>query len=714
MKAAGSMVLSAGTLGLIGCGGSGTGTGSGNNPTGSKSFTGQVATQPGVSQSSLIVAAGLSTTAITNGTFSVSAPTDAPSLVTVLNPKTKVVLFMGMYDPTISGTFMLNAKSTAITYLFFALGGSTMARNGQKALLEAIKANAATTTFITVVTERIAANAPPSDPQVVAALSSAAKAIAPSVANAAARVQPQAAIPTLLLIQPSGEVNGVTFVQQTSGTGNGFNVQNVKRRGGYVYTYLTGHVSSTGVTTSVTPPTQVGAVLEIASTSSLLKLGSGWSPTASAVVPLTLQGSDSKSLYQMVFLAPIYGAPTPAFFADSLWAKEVPKWNQSLLNLCQDTFVGYIANIIFSAIGFGGLTWLHAELGVAVANLTAIPSVATLLAQAAGPNVLLSDLANVSLKEFVAGDISQALLKDIGVLLRTASAEAAATLEAGALSAAVLAAIEVAVATFLVVGAIGLAVDLGAVAIDTSVGDRGDLFTATVVKQTLILSPLAPNVAPGGRVSFSVKPPTGLTGTINYDWTQTSQFATLSSADGVVGNSITTSSTSVDLVTTGSDANPITVTVTGYETINGVRTEFGKAQTVVKLTTDLTVASSRTIVLKENPDGSGRQFIYEFNCFSPVAGAKSYQINGATLYDYQYARGAPPVDTKLDTDMDFVSYQIPADGSQSFFNIGGIGYMNPELSVESGGYFPGNGLGQVGSIVAAVDAEPNPTVTITF
>jgi hypothetical protein len=707
MIGAGTLVLSAGTLGLIGCGGSGTGFGTAPQG-GSSSFTGQVAAQPGVNQADLIVHAGLTTTKLTNGSFTASAPQDAPSLVAVSNPKTKTMLFMGMYDPSIPGTLALNSSSTAITYLFFALGGSTMPRNGQKALLDAIKAHAATKTFITVATARIAANAPPSDPQLVAALSTAAHAIAPSVKNPTAS-RPQF-IPTLLLIEPSTEVNGVTFVQQSTGAGAGFEVQNAKRRGGYVYTYLTGHVNAAGVTTPVNPPTQVGSPLEIISTASLLKLGSGWKPTTSFTVPLNLQGSDSKSLYQMVFLAPIYGAPTPAFFGDAMWSTEVATWDKALASLSKNTFVGYIANILFSAIGFGGLTWVQGELAAAVANLTAIPSVAALLTQAAGEDVLLGDLANVTLKEFLAGDISKALLQDVGVLLRTASAEAAAILEAGAVSAAVLSAIEVAVVTFVVVGAIALAADLGAVALDTSIGDRGDLFSATVVKQSLILSPQNPAVRPGARVEFSVKPPTGLQGKIDYHWTQTSSFATLSAADGTVGNSITSPSTSVALVTTGSDSNPVTVTVTGFVTVNGVRTQFGVAQTVVKFNGNQTVQSGRIFVIKNNPDNSGRQFVFEFDTFAPVPGAKSYAINGATLYDYQYARGAPAVDTSLDTDITFVSYQIPADGSQSFFNVGGIGYMNPELSVESGGYSPE----QIQTIIAAVKTGPAPIVTINF
>ncbi|HWD40342.1 MAG TPA: hypothetical protein VG944_15950 [Fimbriimonas sp.] len=581
-RGASAVLLSSGVLALVGCGGSGGGGGS--SPSSMKAVSGTVTLPVGVDPTKLAVAGGLGTSALKNGKFSVSVPDDAPSLVSVYDPATAKVLLMGMADPAVSGTLTIDSTSTASALLFFALGGSSMPRDGMKPLLEVIKSSGATTTLAGVIASRVQADpfaVGKGDAQIVSSLSTAAHAIAPSVTGSIRRTPAQGSVPTLLQIQPTGEVNGVTYLLDDKITG--YAVQNTKRRTGFGFTYLTGHVDAKGVQTPVDPPVQAGGTLEIPSTSSLLKLGSGWSPVTSATVPLELQGSDAKSVYTLVYLTQVYGGDEPVFFSDTRWSAEVAQWRTSLRELGQDNFVGFVANVILSAIGFGGLAWTHAQLAEAITALRTIPSISTLIDLAAGGNVLLGDMARQTLQEFLDGDVSQELLKDMATLVRSTSKAAADYLAQGAARATAMAAIKAAVGALIVSGALLLAGDLGAVAIDTSTGDKGDLWTATVVKQTLILSPHNPTASPGDRVHFSVRPPSGMTGKIEYDWTETGTFATLSSSDGKVGKSITTSSQTVDLVTTASDSGTITVTVTGYLVEGSTRTEFGTAQSKVGL-----------------------------------------------------------------------------------------------------------------------------------
>ncbi len=133
------------------------------------------------------------------------------------------------------------------------------------------------------------------------------------------------------------------------------------------------------------------------------------------------------------------------------------------------------------------------------------------------------------------------------------------------------------------VGAILETFDLGAVLIDFAGSDMADSWAAVVIRQKLNLAPQAPRIAPGDRQTFTVANPANTPGTtFEYDWTQTSSFATLSANGEVnVGNRITTTKRSVDLVTTGSDVTPITILVIGYDTSVTPRQEIGRAGTVV-------------------------------------------------------------------------------------------------------------------------------------
>lgn len=601
---------------LPGCGGGGAGInpGGGGNIS-MASYNGQVNLPPGVSASSVLVAGGLMTTAVQQGGgFSLSAPADAPSLITVFNPTTSKAVLMGMTYPG-GGGLVIDNNSTATALLWVALGGTSMTRDGIQTMLNAINSSSEVATLAGVIEA-----AQQTDPyaiangnaQIVAALQAAANALGPGInsglsTNKGGGQTAQGNPPTQLLIQPSNQVDGVTFINLDSTTG--FNVQNTMRRMGYVYTYLTGHVDASGNKTAVSPPTMVGSPVFVPSCASLLSLSGGWAPASSANVPLTLQGSDAQTDYTMVYLTQVYATSNPGFFSDPTWAGEISKWNTTLSQLGGETFVGYLTNLFISVIGFGGLTWTDVQLGAAMSQMQTIPSVAALIEQAAGDQVLLGELVKLSVQDFVAGDISPLLLQDMSKLVGILSETAAEYLSASAGSVAGLAAITAALSALLAVGAVLLAGDLGAVAHDTSTGDRGDLWTGTVVQQTVTLSPQNPNANPGDTVAFTAKVPTGTPGTITYTWSENATFAVLSTPDGQNGKTITTPDSTANLITTPSDQGNIVVSVTAYSTVNGTKTTVGTATSTVALKSG------------SNGGGSGSSSI-------TVAGSLHSELNG--------------------------------------------------------------------------------------
>jgi hypothetical protein len=116
-------------------------------------------------------------------------------------------------------------------------------------------------------------------------------------------------------------------------------------------------------------------------------------------------------------------------------------------------------------------------------------------------------------------------------------------------------------------------------------------------------------VLAGQTVTFTVKPPAGVTGTLQYDWTQTSPYSTLSASDGT-GNKITTSSLTVQLVTTPSDNAPITVTVIAYVVSGGTRVAAGTASTEV--TVSNTLAENTMSIISTDSSLSQNNFTQVF------------------------------------------------------------------------------------------------------
>ncbi len=120
----------------------------------------------------------------------------------------------------------------------------------------------------------------------------------------------------------------------------------------------------------------------------------------------------------------------------------------------------------------------------------------------------------------------------------------------------------------------------------TGCGGSGGTGGGSANPSTLTLSPQNPQAAPGQTITFTVTAPTGVTGTVEYDWAQTSTFATLSTST-TNGNKLTTSGLTVQLITTPSDSAPITVTVIAYQVTASGRVPVGSASTKVTLSTTL-------------------------------------------------------------------------------------------------------------------------------
>ena len=159
----------------------------------------------------------------------------------------------------------------------------------------------------------------------------------------------------------------------------------------------------------------------------------------------------------------------------------------------------------------------------------------------------------------------------------------------------------------------------------SSDGNGGGGSTATGLP--LNLSPQNPQVMAGTSVTFSITAPAGVMGTLEYDWTQTSTFATLSTPEAT-GNKLTTPDTSVQLITTPSDSAPITVTVTAYQLTSSGRTQVGSASTTVTVLT--TLPANTMFITSTDPNIPANNFTLNF----PVsAGIDDGGIPGTWIWE---------------------------------------------------------------------------------
>ncbi len=691
LAAAGGALLTVGALALEGCGGGGSSTGGGS---GLRSLSGVVQFPAGFNASvgTLTVSNGLgSSTVKTNLAFTAKGIDTGPSLVYVQDATGKAI-FTGFLDPT-ANTNNLNALSTATALLYFALDAYSIPDKSRGEVVKLLQQNAATVALSKVIEQRVLADTfavDKSDAQIAAAVKVAGDAIkggSKAAYRPTLKSPTRATIPPLLQIAPAGQQSGFEINQDAASVG--FVGVNHYRRYTKIYTYKTGTVDLTDVqhdlplAIAAIPPISVLSTQNLSlftALSDIFNSSAPYAPVSSAAVPLALDPATKKTFFDIVVLGSAFSQDEPSFFAAPRYASEVVGWRATVKTLTLKAwFVDILFALLLDAVGVRDIIINDAAIEAAILSLTAIENAAWQTAIARAQQGLFGPAARLGMEAIVTDDLVanacfSALLKVIG------SAQAAAALAVQRatfktyVGVALRVFVNIVVAAF---GALGVG-DMADVAHNLQVSNQGDLWTATLVAQTLVLSPTSATIAPGARVTFTVKPPVGLTGVITYSWTQNGTTSTLSSSDGIVGNSIQTTSTSVDLVTTPSDQSAITVNVTAVlRAPDGATTEIGKAQAIITIQT-MSGGFTGSVTPKfvatmnyRNGQFDGSYNIYAGYSFSvPTRAwtlAEAYITGGTAggLYHTDYDRGAPV----FDSDITFISY-FYQDGASKYYNLG--------------------------------------------
>jgi hypothetical protein len=472
-----------------------------------------------------------------------------------------------------------------------------------------------------------------------------------------------------MLIEPSNEVDGLTMVQ--ADTGLAYQVQNARRRNGLMYTYLVAHVDTNGTRTDITPQ-QVGNVLEIPATNSLLNLNSGWHPKTTIPVTLKLQGQDKKSIFETVALNVVFGANDPAVYDLERYSGVVDQWKQDVRNLHAGMLLSYVTGIMFDAIGIGGLTFGIAELTATITRLTPVSSDLVSLLIGAQDGFALIPLTKSVIQKFLTGSfLSPDGIKAFQPLLEKAEGQIARDLAAGQASSSVYVAMRAALRVFLAVGAIGLGADLIAVAKDTSTGERGDLFTVTLFEPKVALSPANGTYSPGIDKSIEALAPGVPQSHLSYHWKLSgSNLANIS--DGTtVGSDFTSTSKIVNLATTPSTQGNLTITVTVTDTstsaVLGTATAVYSKGTAEEFSNALQVRGPSGT----HPQGGGNAIV-----FFPVTMAQQQTTKHISLVHDDW--GVCTYDIKIPAASTPISPSTPVTAGQLFG--GTAGYVNGTIT----------------------------------
>ena len=547
--------------------------------------------------------------------FTVGISQTGPSLALLLDANGNGVL-MSMFDPS-AATHAISTHTTAVAMLYYGMSGYLFPATAMSQILTLIDGDpavaavdAAIAASVATDPQALANNAAPIGPAISQALQTivgtSLKTGTSTALTTTKRGMPAAqmmALPALMTLDPLAEQNGVMVNQDTTTTS--LLISNTKRRPCRVYVYQMA-VDPPGI---VVPASLTAGPFNLDSTEALSLFNSlkdfstffhglsPWSPVNLPAIPLALATGAEQTTYQVVVLASAFKSLAgdtyePPIFRDAHFANEIGEWRIDEKSLLADTFFGDICfPIMCFLLGAGTIQVSRSVIaGLVTAAATAYTTTYNRVLnqlQYGSVGQLKAGLAEV-IRDAITSDTSSQFWKaEVQQVIGQVEAKALAAQTAAQAATRMSRASQLFLNVFapiFAVGAILEGFDLGAVLLDFASSDVADSWAATLVLQKLILHPSPPDpINSGDRVTFSVSNPANTpTGTFQYVWTQTSPFATFSANGEVnVGNTITTSQLSVDLVTTGSDVNPIAVLVIGYDLSQNPQAEIGRAGTTV-------------------------------------------------------------------------------------------------------------------------------------
>ncbi len=550
-----------------------------------------------------------------SGGFDLKTLSAQPSIALVLDGAGKLAL-LGFVDPS-AETNILDASSAAVALLFLAIGGAQASPDDKAGLLRELRAEPAVATLATVISARLTADPLAlhnGDAQIQNALVSARDAVRanhPVRSRAVPGIRPvtrAAGFPPRMLIEPSGRQSGVEVVQDPARDGAIIPINN-HRRWGKLFAYRVGYEDASGVRQdlpkaealnngdafSATAP--LGGVFT--TLAELFSGGAAFAPVTGKSVPLAMKDGDVKTFVEIVAVGSAFTQSEPEFFSAPRYVAQVPLWREArgrlnLISWMADIFFGLFLEVLgvrgavadFAAYEAAALAWENID-SIALRNI---------IAQAKSGQLprAMAELVKLGLEEGEGLVVMRELAAKSARLVATVAGEKVAISEAlwatgfKALGGLLLS------APGIVLGA----VDIGAVASDLSNANAADLWTATLIKPTVAISPSAVQLGGGQELKLSATVPGAASGSkFSYAWTLSGSNLASLFGENKSGASVETSTPSVTLTTTPSTQGTLTVTVKAYQLGDGgAKTLVGDAKSIITMSD---ASATRTVFIEK-------------------------------------------------------------------------------------------------------------------
>ncbi|HEU4654006.1 MAG TPA: hypothetical protein VFS47_08460 [Steroidobacteraceae bacterium] len=635
--------------GLAACGGGGGGssappTSNGEQPS-APEVKGSIELPAPVTASDITIVSNGGEAKLTGSTFAANTLDTSLSLVQAISSDGKLVL-LGYFKPGVAGQ-TLNARSSAEALLFLALNGSQFAPIDRARLHDAIASDPITDAIAATIKDRLAANAFAIDEPDAAIVASIQAAVSSAKASSSSAVHKLLArrsnamdtdVQPMMLIDPSGEVNGIAINQADETPG--FTVTNNKRRRGIIHVYKVGYTPEGGERFDLALAERVGEAIEVSSTESLTVLHAlsdvldgtaPWSPTTSAVIPLTMQSGAERTFYEIVYLTPVYDQPEPAFFLEVRYSLEREPWRQELRDMYAATQFEMVSGAILEALGIGGITYSTAEFNATIAAIRAAASgdALALIEQAYAGSALIPGVRSwlAHMTRAPLNIVEDPLLRAwASNLAQKANAQLASNIAAGSVSRARALAFHATLRVLLAVNVVTGIADTAAQYRDVHNGDKATLFKATLLAPKVAISPSSAQLSKGSEMTLTAR----LTGApqdiqLAYVWTLTgNEHASLDDRAGQMGRNLDTQVDHVVLATTPSTEGTLTV---GVEVLqvreDGTRKSLGKATSEIVMDDTQAVLSPASALIERV--GGSQQFTFTITPEPTTPSALSYE-----------------------------------------------------------------------------------------
>ncbi len=444
----------------------------------------------------------------------------------------------------------------------------------------------------------------------------------------------------LVSIQPQDQ-SGSAVLQMDTDPGI-FPVNRI-RRPAAAYTYQTGYVASDGTTTTFPAAVAFAGPQDLAPTTSitgsLASLGSrpAFAPVDGSDTTLKVYNDTAtKTLYETVILMASGKTDLdadPSFFSDAKYANVVADWKAKRQELNTHAVFGAILFDLFSSVIGGVSTWVsYSVVAAAVADLEAASAdAAQMVVRAATGDVLGATLRWFNGATDVNAIASAPWKKSIAEVLVKAEGFSEAAISAEFLTA--IGGIAAYVAGCLAVAGTLLGVaDVTSSYVDMLTSDKADLWTETLLKPSVVISPTTGALTAGGSLALTAATPGVSETNYKFHWVLSSGGnGNIGDPTGAVspGRDITTAGNSIDLLTAASDTDGTiyTVTVTAIDLKTGASLGSATSKLTIRVqSSQIIPAAFRELKGASGPDPANPYFYQIFATFSTVAGATAYSL----------------------------------------------------------------------------------------